>query len=443
MLAVRHLLLTSKHCSSKEGQFNMSGKVLRHDTQCRVCGSGRIETVFRLSATPLEDQFVRRECMDLIQPVYPLELAICLDCGYVHLPYVVNPEASYVDYAYVSGVTVGLRNHYDAYAREIARDFDIPEGSLIIDLGSNDGSMLASFNRAGMKVLGVEPAQAIAAQANEAGFPTVNGFFTDDVASKILKDHGSARVITANYMYANIDDVMSFTRSVSRLLTSDGIFVVQTGYHPDQMQLRMFDYIYHEHFSYFTVEVLRNVFGSCGLELIQATKTSPKGGSVRVVGQLKNGPRAGDGSVVRLIDEERVRGMREAATYQKFSADVQIAKGQVLEMLRSLKSAGKRIVGFGASHSTTTLLYHFELAPFIEYLVDDNLLKQGRYSPGHHLPVYSAGKLYEDKPDCVLVLAWQHQESIIERHKAFLSSGGKFMVPLSTLRVIDASLYGK
>ncbi len=415
----------------------MSKKVLRYDKHCRVCGSGRIEIVLRLNATPLEDQFVRQECKDLTQPVYPLELAICLDCGYVHLPYVVNPEASYADYAYVSGVTIGLRNHYDDYAKEIVRDFDIPEGSLAIDLGSNDGSMLASLKRAGMKVLGVEPAQAIAEQANEAGLPTINGFFTDDVASKVLKDCGSAGIVTANYMYANIDDVMAFTKSVSRLLTRDGIFVVQTGYHPEQMKIRMFDYIYHEHFSYFTVEVLKNIFWSCGLELIQATKISPKGGSIRVIAQSQNGARTGDASVAQLIDEERANGMREAVTYHKFASDIQVAKEQVLEELHNLQNGGKRVVGFGASHSTTTLIYHFELAPFIEYLVDDNPLKHNCYSPGHHLPVHSSEKLYEDKPDYVVVLAWQHQKSIIERHKAFLSSGGKFLVPLPNLSVID------
>jgi len=419
-------------------QFTVGKEVLRHDKHCRVCGSSSIETVLRLKDTPLEDQFVRQEYKDVAQPLYPLKLAICQDCGYVHLPYVMNPEASYVDYVYVSGVTVGLRNHYDEYAKEIVSEFDIPERSLVIDLGSNDGSMLASFKRTGMKVLGVEPAQAIAEQANEAELPTINGFFTDDVASKILQDYGSASIVTANYMYANIDDVMAFTKSVSRLLTRDGIFVVQTGYHPEQMKIRMFDYIYHEHFSYFTVEVLKNIFWSCGLELIQARKTSPRGGSIRVVGQLQNGSRTGDSSVDQLIDEERANGMRAVVTYQKFASDIQVAKGQVLENLRSLKNAGKRVVGFGASHSTTTLTYHFELAPFMEYLVDDNPLKHGRYSPGHHLPVHPSEKLYEDKPDYVVVLAWQHQKSIIERHKAFLSSGGKFLVPLPNLRVIDA-----
>jgi len=413
----------------------MNQKVLRHDTHCRVCGSRSIETVIRLKGTPLEDQFVREEYKDVIQSVYPLEVAVCGDCGYVHLPYVVNPEASYADYVYVSGVTVGLRNHYDNYAKEIVSDFDIPKQSLAVDLGSNDGSMLASFKRTGMKILGVEPAQAIARQANEAGLPTLNRFFTDDVTAEILKDFGPACVVTANYMYANVDNVMGFARSVAKLLAPDGIFVVQTGYHPEQMKIKMFDYIYHEHFSYFTVEVLRRIFSSCGLELIRAEKISPKGGSIRAVGQLQNGSRPVDASVNQLILEERAHGMHDAETYRKFALEIEDSKKKLRDLLGGIKALGKRIVGFGASHSTTTLLHHFELASFLEYLADDNPLKHGRYSPGYHLPVYPSAKLYEDLPDYVVILAWQHQRSIIEKHREYLPQA-RWILPLPEAQMV-------
>lgn len=414
----------------------MSDQVLRHDKHCRLCGSSRISTVFRLNDTPLEDQFVSEEKKMIAQPVYPLELAICEGCGYVHLPHIVNPEASYADYVYVSGVTVGLRNHYDQYAKEIVGDFGTPEGSLVVDLGSNDGSMLASFKRFGMKVVGVEPASGIAIQANESGLTTINDFFTDKVASQILDVHGPASVVTANYMYANIDDVTGFTRAVSKLLAPDGIFVVQTGYHPEQMKIKMFDYIYHEHFSYFTVEVLRNLFSTCGLELIHAQKTAPKGGSIRIIGQLKNGIRTVDTSVQQLVDEEHQHGMRKPETYLKFALDIADSKNQLLNLLNELKAAGKKIVGFGASHSTTTLIYHFGLAPFIDYLVDDNQLKHDRYSPGHHLPVYSSERLYENAPDYVIILGWQHQNSIMEKHCDYSDNNGHWIIPLPYLKTL-------
>jgi hypothetical protein len=415
----------------------MSEQVLMHEKRCRLCGGNRIVTLLHLNDTPLEDQFVSQEEKAIVQPVYPLELAICEDCGYVHLPHIVNPEASYSDFLYVSGITVGLRSHYDQYAKEIVGNFVTQEGSLIVDLGSNDGSMLASFKRLGMQAVGVEPASSISMQANESGLTTINAFFTDEVAIQILEAHGSASVVTANYMYANVDDVIGFTKNVTKLLTPDGIFVVQTGYHPEQMKINMFDYIYHEHFSYFTVEVLKAIFSKCGLELIYVEKTAPKGGSIRVVGQLRNGNRMVDSSVGEAIAEEQQAGIRKIETYQKFALELAELKRQLLDRLSQLKGAGKKIAGFGASHSTTTLLYHFEIAPFLEYLIDDNEMKQGRYSPGYHLPVYSSEKLYEeDRPDYLVMLAWQHQTGIIARHQKYLDDGGRWVIPLPQLQIL-------
>ena len=378
--------------------------VLRHDQFCRLCRSDLVTTVLQLTPTPLEDQFVADGKRGQAQPVYPLDLAICESCGYLYLPYVVSPHASYEDYVYVSSVTVGLRGHYDEYAENVARDFGIVPNSLAVDLGSNDGSMLASFKRIGLRSLGVEPADGIAKQANQAGLSTINDFFTAEVASRIVAEHGLAGVVSANYMYANIDDVVGFTRAVSGLLAPDGIFVVQTGYHPEQFKARMFDYIYHEHFSYFSVEVLKDLFEKCGLELIHAQKTSPKGGSVRVVGQLKNGIRPIDASVKCCIENERRQGIRDPETYRRFAQEIADCKSELLYLLNALKTNGKRIVGFGASHSTTTLIYHFGLESFLEYLVDDNTLKHGRFSPGLHIPVFPSGRLLEDRPDYVLVL---------------------------------------
>jgi hypothetical protein len=414
----------------------MSEKVLRQDKHCRICGGNRIVIILHLNDTPLEDQFVLHEKKAIVQPVYPLDLAICEDCGYVHLPHIVNPEVSYADYIYVSGVTVGLRNHFDQYAKEIVGEFVTPEGSLVVDLGSNDGSMLASFKRLGMRIVGVEPASSIAMQANESGLTTINAFFTYEVAMQILDSHASASVVTANYMYANVDEVIGFTKNVTKLLTPDGIFVVQTGYHPEQMKINMFDYIYHEHFSYFTVEVLKNIFSKCGMEVIHAEKTVPKGGSIRVVGQLKNGNRIVDSSVEKTISEEQQTGIRKTETYKKFALDLAELKRQLLDRLSQLKSAGKKIIGYGGSHSTTTLIYHFEIAPFLEYLVDDNEMKQGLYSPGYHLPVYSSEKLFEDTPDYVVILAWQHQASITARNQKYLETGGHWVIPLPKLQIL-------
>ena len=414
----------------------MATEPIRHDTTCRLCGSNKISTVFHLTPTPPEDQFVSKGQLHVPQDVYPLDLALCETCGYVHLPYVLSPEISYADYIYITKVTLGLRNHYQEYADEILAMIQPLNDSLVVDLGSNDGSMLEAFKKRGMKVVGVEPARAIGKAATDAGIPTIVDFFTDRVTEEIIKKYGKASIITANYMYANIDDLVGFTNNVAKLLAEDGVFVVQTGYHPEQMKIKMFDYIYHEHFSYFTLKVLQHLFDRCGLELIDAQKNSAKGGSIRTVAQLAGGRRPVSESVTEIIREEEVAGMEGANTYLKFATKITRVKNEISELLHKVSASGKRMVGYGASHSTTTLTYHFELAQHMEYLVDDNPVKNSLFSPGYHLPVYPSEKLYEDKPDYVIALAWQYQEPIIAKNKAFLEMGGKFIVPLPELKII-------
>ena len=413
----------------------MALEPIRHDTSCRLCGSSKIATVFQLNPTPPEDRFVSKEHMHVSQDVYPLDLALCEHCGYVHLPYILNPEISYPDYIYVTKVTLGLSNQYQEYADAILGLVQPAKGSLVVDLGSNDGTMLEAFKRRGMKVLGVEPARAIAKAANEAGIPTIIDFFSDSVTDRIIREYGKASIVTANYMYANIDDVTSFTKNVAKILAPGGVFVVQTGYHPEQMKINMFDYIYHEHFSYFTLKVMREFFAKCGLELFDVEKTPAKGGSMRTVAQLAGGKRSTSRSVTEMIREEEAAGMEKPQTYTRFADNINHWKVEVLRLVRKLKAEGKRIVGYGASHSTTTLTYHFELGEYLEYIVDDNPLKHGMYSPGYHLPVYPAHRLYEDKPDYVIVLAWQYQNPIMSNNQAFLERGGHFIVPLPELKV--------
>lgn len=411
----------------------ISDDILRHDKHCRICNGNNIEIALLLNDTPIEDQYLAHQ---INQPAYPLQLALCLDCGYVFLPHIINPKVSYDDYAYQSSITVGLLEHYDAYAEEIVRNFAIPAGSFVVDLGSNDGSMLSSFKKLGHKILGVEPADGVASIANDRGLHTINDFFCQDVVRKVLVEHGPAMVVTANYMYANIDDVISFTKLVKSMLGDDGLFVVQTGYHPDQMKGGMFDYIYHEHFSYFTVEVIQFIFDKCGLELIDAKRTVPKGGSVRVVGQLKGGSRVVSDSVSQLIDYEQLSGVKKINFYQLFEKNILSIKANLQETLKKLVRDGRRIVGFGASHSTTTLLYYFEIAEYLQYLVDDNPMKHGTFSPGHHLNVFSVERLPEDKPDYVLVLAWQHQANIITRHAQLINNEMRWIIPLPEIKIL-------
>ena len=416
----------------------MTNKFIRKDALCRICKSSDIKIILKLNDTPLEDQFVDESNKQLEQKAFPLELAICKNCGYVHLPYIINPEESYVDYLYKSGITPGLRSHYDKYAKDIIENYSIEKESLVVDLGSNDGSMLASFKRQGMNVVGVEPANLIADYANQSGIKTINDYFSNEVVSKIVSGYGKADVITANYMFANIDDIVNFTKSVEALLSEDGVFVVETGYHPEQFNIKMFDYIYHEHFSYFTVGTLSYLFDQCGLKIIDVQKTKPKGGSIRVVTQKQDGLRETLPSVGMIIDSEKESNIYGIEMYREFSNSLQELKADLIELLKSIKDKGKSIVAFGASHSTTTLIYHFELSDYFDYIVDDNKTKHGLYSPGLHIPVFPTDRMYVDRPDYILILAWQHKLSITKKHKLIIEKGSTFIVPLPKIEIIDA-----
>jgi SAM-dependent methyltransferase len=410
---------------------------IRHDENCRICGSKNIVTVFELNPTPPEDRFIPKEQLNIIQEKYPLVLALCQNCGYLHLPYILNPAISYSDYLYETKVTVGLPRHYQEYADEILSLVRPLEGSLVVDLGSNDGTMLEGFKRHGMEVLGVEPSQKLADVARSRGIPTIADFFTDAVRKEIIDRHGHPQIITANYMYANIDDILGFTQNVASLLSHEGVFAVQTGYHPEQMKINMFDYVYHEHFSYFSLKVLRYVFEKCGLDLIDAQKKPAKGGAIRAVAQLKGGKRPVSPRIAEIIREEESRGIDKPETYIRFAEKINGLKVDLNLLLGQIKKEGIRIAGYGASHSTTTLTYHFELAPFLDYLVDDNPIKKGMYSPGWHLPVYPSSRLMEDKPNYTVILAWQYQTEILRKNQAYLNQGGKFIIPLPELRVIE------
>lgn len=414
----------------------MENEAIQLDRNCRICNSEIIKEVFELKPTPPGDLFLPKNKLDLCNEKYPLILAICRDCGYLHLPYVLDPDISYGNYVYETKTTVGLSQHYREYAQDIISFGGITPSSFVVDLGSNDGTMLKAFQECRMKVLGVEPSEHIAEFASQKQLETINDYFSNAVADSIIEKYGNASVITANYMYANIDNVIEFTRSVKRLLDNDGLFVIQTGYHPEQMKINMFDYIYHEHFSYFTVKVLRQLLANCGLELIHVSGHTPKGGSIRAIAQHSDGKRDVDESVESFIKKEETAGMHDAETYIRFSKDINNLKKELVELLKQIHSTGHKIVGYGASHSTTTLLHHFELGEYLDFLVDDNLAKHGLYSPGYNLPVYPSEKLNENKPEYVLVLGWQHQDTIINRNKRFLEEGGKFIVPLPELKVL-------
>ena len=405
-------------------------------SDCRLCGSDRIELVLKLAPTPIADAYVSAGRLGEAQGIYPLDLFLCLSCGHLQLVDVIDPEVLSRDYMYVTSTSLGLVEHFRKCADEMMRRFEPSKGGLVVDIGSNDGSQLKPFEERGMRVLGIDPARKIAVKTTEAGIETLPAFFTADLAREIKNDRGPVAVVTANNVFAHVDNLAGVAEGVRHLLASDGIFAFEVSYLVDIIEKYLFDTVYHEHLCYHSVKPMDTFLRRHGLELIDVERILSKGGSLRCTAQPAGGPQSVAPSVSELIALEAKLGLDRAETFTAFAAKLDRMKAEVLDLLRDLKSKGKRVAGYGASHTVTTLIYHFELGGQLTFIVDDNPLKQNLYSPGHHIPVLSPAAIYDRKPDYVLVLAWQYAKPIIEKNQKYLEQGGHFIVPLPRLQVI-------
>ncbi len=309
--------------------------------------------------------------------------------------------------------------------------------ALIVDLGSNDGTLLRAFKERGMRVLGIDPAREIARQATEAGIETLPLFFNGSTAPQVLADYGHAAIITCNNLFANIDQLDDVTDGIHHLLRPDGVFIFESFYLVDFVQNMVFDFAYHEHLSYFSVTPLVPFFKRHHLELIDVQRVSTKGGSLRYTVQIEGGPRSVSPAVTNLLDLEAKIGTVHQKIYQKFAVQINAAKNELLKLLDQIQAEGNTLAGYGASATTTTLLYHFGLTDRLAFIADDYPAKQHRYSPGKHIPVLAPEALYEKKPDYVVIMAWRYVEPIVAKHQEYLAQGGKFIVPLPELKVIE------
>ena len=410
--------------------------VIHRRSDCRACASKQLELVFSLKPTPIGDAFVTAEQVHTEQPSYPIDLFMCQNCGLAQLTDVIDPEVLYGDYIYVTASSLGLAEHFRAYAKDVVNRCRLGAGSLVVDLGSNDGTLLRQFKDLGMRVLGVEPASHIAAEATAGGIQTIDSFFEPSLARRLAGEFGPAKVVTANNVVANIDDLMSWVSGINNLLAADGVFVFESYYLADLVQNMVFDFLYHEHLSAFSIRPVQALFGRVGLDLVAVQRVPTKGGSLRYFVQRPGGPLAKDGSVADLLAHEEETGLYQEATYSAFASKINGLKEQTVNFLAQARKEKRTVAGFGASITGTTLIYHFEIGGYLDFLVDDNPAKQGRYSPGLHLPVLPSSALYERKPDYVIVLAWRYAEPFIKKNRAYLDSGGRFLVPVPEFKVV-------
>ena len=418
-------------------QHSPEGKSPCHRRKtCRLCGGTRLALVLELAPTPPANAFVPREELDKPQQTFPLDVFFCEDCGHVQLLDVVDPAVLFENYVYVSGTSPSFVAHFENYAKGILDQFKPAPGSLVLDIGSNDGTLLRFLQQAGMKVLGVDPARNIAEEATRKGIKTLPAFFSPKLAAEIRAQYGPASVITANNVFAHIDNLEAIVEGIRALLAPDGVFVFEVSYLVDVFQNTLFDTIYHEHLDYHSVKPLVPFFRRLGMELIEAVRVGSHGGSLHGVAQLKGGPHPVGKSVAEAVANEEKLGLDRAETFRQFGRNINALKTNLGKLLRELKAKGKMIAGFGAPAKATTLMYHFGIGPdLIDFIVDDSPLKQNLFTPGYHVPVVPSSAMYEQRPDYVLILAWNFAGPVMKNHRAYTDAGGHFIVPIPQLEV--------
>lgn len=407
-------------------------------TSCRLCDGHDLTLVMPIRATPIADNFVRADQLDREQPSIPLDLYQCGRCGHVQNLDIVNPEWLFRDYLFATSGSAALVEHFRKYADSVVAAFAPPEHSLVVEIGSNDGTLLRFFQQKGLRTIGIDPAREIAQQATSAGLQTIPDFFTSRLAETIRREHGAAKLLVANNVYAHADDLGDITDGIATLLDTDGVFVFEVSYLLDIVDKYLFDTVYHEHLSYHSIEPFTRFFDAHGMRLFDVQRITTKGGSMRGFAQRLGGPQAERPVIQQMIAEERRRGLHQPAIFAEYEKRVFERKAAVLGRVGEAISAGKRVAGFGASTTAITLMYHFELDDKLAYLIDDNPRKHGMFSPGRHLEVKPSSVLYQDRPDMVVILVWQYAEPILSKHGKFAADGGRFLVPLPELRVVGA-----
>ena len=416
-----------------------TGPDLTHRTTCRLCGSARLELVLPILPSAIGDAFVsKQQAEQEAQGVYPLDVYLCVDCGHLQNLDVVNPEILFRNYTYRTSVSLGLVEHFRKYAETVVNDLGLKEDALVVEIGSNDGSLLKAFKAHALRVIGVDPARQIAAGASAEGIPTLPEFFTSAIAARIRSEHGPAALVCANNVFAHADNLSDIVHGISKLLAAAGAFVFEVSYAPDIVNKFVFDTIYHEHVSHHTLIPLEKFFNGLNMSLFDVERIPTKGGSIRGFAQLKSsGRRPQSQRLLALFADERDRGIGQPQIYKDFFLALKDRKRVVLDYLDKAIAAGKTVAAYGASTTTTTLLYHFELGPRIKFIVDDNPIKQGTFSPGWHIPVLSSSELSARRPDIVVILAWMYGNEIMRRNSQYLAEGGEFLVPLPSMRIVS------
>ena len=407
------------------------------ESKCRICSSQNLELILDLGKQPPANAFLKKEDLEKHEDKFPLRLYLCKNCYLLQLLDIVDKNLLFKEYLYLTSASKPIVNHFQRYAFEIYEEFlKETDNPLVIEIGSNDGSLLKEFKKFGIDVLGIEPAENIAKMANKIGIPTKNVFLNYNIAETISLEK-KASIIVANNVFGHIEDLKEFMKCIKILLENKGIFVFEVPYLIDLIQKLEFDTVYHEHLSYFSLRPLMKLMDKFGLEIFDVKKQRVHGGTIRVFVARKNNFKSTI-ELQKLINFEDEFGIYRFETYKKFSDDVKQLKSLLHNKLSEFKKDGKIIFGYGAPAKGNVLLNYCDIGiEFLDYIVDTTPLKQGLYTPGMHIPVISDKNFEKTSQQIALLLAWNYKEAVINKEKEFLENGGKFLVPIPIPKIIS------
>ncbi len=405
------------------------------DFQCRSCGSRAGELVLDLGEQPLANNLLRPEDLGKPEPRFPLRLAVCTSCWLLQIVDLVPPVALFSEYLYFSSFSDAMLRHARAAAERYIEEFALSEGSFVVEVASNDGYLLKNFVARGVPCLGIEPAANIAEVARKNGVETRTDFFGAALTSELAAGR-QADLILGNNVFAHAPDTNDFVAGLKTLLKPGGRVVLEFPYALDFIEHREFDTVYHEHVFYFALAPLEPLFARHGLEIFHVERLPIHGGSLRLfaghAGEQPVRP-----SVVELRELEAQRGVAGIAFYRDFSQRVAELKTALLALLAELHDAGKTLAAYGASAKGSTLLnYVAPPAGTLAFIADRSTVKQGRLSPGLHLPIVGAEELVARQPDCTLLLTWNFADEILAQQADYRARGGRFIVPIPEVKVV-------
>ncbi len=406
-------------------------------TGCRFCGTKLEHTFVDLGMSPLCESFLPGEQLNQMEAFYPLHAYVCGKCFLVQLEAYVTPEHIFSDYAYFSSYSDSWLAHAKKYADRMVERFGIGEKSFVVELASNDGYLLQYFVEKRVPVLGIEPAANVAAVAVKKGVPSLVKFFRRETARELAAVGKQADLLLGNNVLAQVPDLNDFVAGMKILLKPNGVITMEFPHLQRLMEENQFDTIYHEHFSYFSFVTVEKIFAAHGITLFDVEELPTHGGSLRIYGRHEEDTaKPVSGQVTELRAREEEAGTTRLETYSRFAEQVKETKRKLLEFLIAAKRNGKKIAGYGAPGKGNTLLNYCAIrTDFLDYTVDRNPYKHGRFLPGTHVPIFPPDRIRETKPDFLLILPWNLKDEIIKQNAFIREWGGKFVVPIPEIQV--------